>query len=346
MRLLSVGTFALTILALVLPACGGPGQQVISFVQPNLFPEGLVYDARRARWLVSSLREGRIGAVNDDGVYTPFIADERIISSIGLHIDSARDRLIVCVSDPGVSVRTAPETQGRIAAVGVYALSDGTPLFYGDLARLARVNGGPPNRPNAANFANDATVDAAGNIYVTNSFSPVIYRITTEYEVSEFLRSERFAGEDFQLNGIDLFRGPAGEEVLIVANSTQGTLTRIPLGNPDAMNTVQLPDDAKVFAADGVTRITDRELVVIANSPVDDVPPTAYFLRSADFWQSAQIVRREVRDWQFPTTADVRGGQVYALSAKLNILFEGADGIPGGGSGERVPRYEIYSLDR
>ncbi len=227
--------------------------------------------------------------------------------------------------------------------MGVYARSYGVPLFFEDLAKVVRENGGR-NRANAANFANDATVDAAGNIYVTNSFSPVIYRITPEYQVSEFLRSQRFAGDGFQLNGIDAFRGPDGEQVLIVANSTQGTLTRIPLADPAAMQTVQLPGDAKLFSADGVTRITDGELVVIANSPVqaqgegEDVPPTAYFLRSDDHWLSARITRRELRDWQFPTTADLRGGQVYALSAKLNILF--------GGSGERVPRYEIYNLSR
>ena len=91
-----------------------------------------------------------------------------------------------------------------------------------------------------------------------------------------------------------------------------------------------------------MTRISDSELVVVANSTVQvdgqDVPPTAYFLRSDDQWQSARIVRREVSDWQFPTTADLRGGEVYALSAKLNILFSG--------SGERVPRYEIYNLHR
>lgn len=307
-----------------LVACGGPKPALVSFENENLFPEGVVYDARRSRFLVSSLKKGIIGAVSDDGVYSPFISDERIVSAIGLHIDESRDRLIVCVSDPGVSVRTAPATQKKLAGLGVYSLADGENLFFQDLAAADAT-------PGAAHFANDATVDALGNIYVTNSFSPVIYKITPDYQASEFLRDARFAGDGFRLNGIDLFG-----DALLVANSSAGTLTRIPLADPQAMTEVELPEP--LFAADGVTRINDGQLVLVTNSPVEDAQPTAYFLESSDNWTSAKITKRVTKDWQFPTTADVRGGEVYVLQAKLNILFSG--------SGETVSEFDIHNVSR
>lgn len=312
-------------LATMTSACGGPKPELVSFTNENLFPEGVVYDARRGRFLVSSLKKGVIGSVSDDGVYAPVIQDERIVSAIGLHIDEGRDRLIVCVSDPGVSIRTAAATQKKLAGLGVYSLADGKNLFFKDLAEVSAA------MPGAAHFANDATVDGDGNIYVTNSFSPVIYKITPDYQVSEFLRDRRFAGDGFRLNGIDLFG-----EALIVANSSAGTLTRIPLADPQALTEVKLEEP--LFAADGVTRINDRQLVLITNSPVGEAKPSAYILESDDDWASAKVVKTVTKDWQFPTTADVRDGQVYVLQAKLNILFSG--------SGETVSEFDIHNISR
>ncbi|MEQ9365098.1 MAG: hypothetical protein RIF32_12680 [Leptospirales bacterium] len=305
-------------------ACAGPKPELVVFQNENLFPEGVVYDARRSRFLVSSLKKGVIGTVNDDGAYASFIQDERIVSAIGLHIDEQRDRLIVCVSDPGVSVRTAAATQKKLAGLGVYSLADGQNLFFQNLAAN-------DPRPGAAHFANDATVDGEGNIYVTNSFSPVIYKVTPDYQVSEFVRDQRFAGDGFRLNGVDLFG-----DALIVANSSAGTLTRIPLADPGAMTEVKLEEP--LFAADGVTRINDRQLVVITNSPVGEAKPTVFFLESDDNWASAKVTKRVTKDWQFPTTADVRDGEVYVLQAKLNILFSG--------SGEIVSEFDIHNVSR
>ena len=303
--------------------CSGPKPDQITFANENLFPEGVVYDARRSRFLVSSLRKGVIGAVTDAGAYTPFIQDERIVSAIGMHIDAERDRLIVCVSDPGVSVRTAAATQKKLAGLGVYSLADGKNLFFQNLAANDATGG--------EHFANDATVDAAGNIYVTDSFSPVIYKVTPDYQVSEFLRDARFAGAGFRLNGIDRFG-----DALVVVNSGDGKLYRVPLAEPTSLTEVTI--DQPLLNGDGITRVSDRSMVVVTNTAAGDVPPTAFFLETDDNWTSAKVTKKVTRDWQFPTTADIRDGDVYVLVAKLNILF--------GGSGETMPTFEIYNVSR
>ncbi|CAN5253601.1 hypothetical protein BH23BAC1_BH23BAC1_16360 [soil metagenome] len=57
----------------------------ITFIQENLFPEGIEYNKRFNRFLVSSVTYGTIGQVLDDGSYTEIINDDDLISTLGLH---------------------------------------------------------------------------------------------------------------------------------------------------------------------------------------------------------------------------------------------------------------------
>src|SRR5687768_10204007 len=54
----------------------------INFSKEALYPEGVSHDAKGQRFLVSSLRFGTIGSVKYSGVYTPFIEDADLISTI------------------------------------------------------------------------------------------------------------------------------------------------------------------------------------------------------------------------------------------------------------------------
>lgn len=303
----------------VLFACGRVSQVAqVNIDQANLYPEGVVYDGPRSRFLVSSLRNGDIGQALDDGSYTVAISDARLISTIGLHIDTKRNRLIACVSDPGVSVRTAPATQKKLAGVAVYSLVDNSLLHFVNLAE------GDPGE----HFANDAVNDADGNIYVTNSFSPVIYKIGADYQASELLRDDRFTGQGFNLNGIELIG-----DALIVAKYNEGLLFRVPLANPAAFEQISIP---QTFAgADGLLRIDDKNIVLIAN--IGAGKDQVVRLTSNDGWKSANVAGVVEKAWEFPTTADLRGGEVYVLNARLNRLF--------GGAGD-TPRFEIFNISR
>ncbi len=312
-------------LSLLSIACAKPTHVAqISFSNADLYPEGVVYDAPRSRFLVSSLRKGVIGAVSDEGRYEVFIEDERLVSAIGLHLDRERNRLIVCVSDPGVSVRTKPETQKKLAGVAVYNLSDGKLLHFENLAA---------NDPDGFHFANAATTTSDGTIYVTNSFSPVIYKITPDYKSSEFLRDERFGGEGFGLNGIEIFG-----DALIVTKYNEGVLFRIPLADPAAYAEIAI--DRKFPGADGLVKVDDSTLVLISNRGGGQAEYDRVFtLTSADGWKSARIAGEVQKPgMEFPTTAALRGGEVYVLNAKLNRLFSGAT--------EPTTSFEIFNISR
>lgn len=58
-------------------------QEVITIDEPNLFPEGIEYDIRNDRFLVTSVTRGNIGQVIE-GVYSEWVNDEDLISTVGI----------------------------------------------------------------------------------------------------------------------------------------------------------------------------------------------------------------------------------------------------------------------
>ncbi|HEX4923045.1 MAG TPA: hypothetical protein VFV50_03130, partial [Bdellovibrionales bacterium] len=87
-----------------------------------IYPEGIAFNPATSEFYVSSLRKGTIGAVSEAGTYTEFSSDPDLISTIGMSADVARGRLLVCVSDPGVGLRSTPKTKETLARLVVFDL--------------------------------------------------------------------------------------------------------------------------------------------------------------------------------------------------------------------------------
>ena len=270
--------------------------------KPGLYPEGVEYDSQRHQFFVSSLTEGTIGIVDDEGNYTPFIEDKRLISTIGLRIDKERNRLLVANSDPGVSKKTSPKTQGKLAGLGIYDLKTGNPIAYHDLGALKP---GP-------HFANDIAVDAKGNIFVTDSFSPIIYKINTQGKASIFLENDRFTGEGFNLNGI-----VALENYLVVAKYNEGVLFRIPYRDPHTF--IKIKADETVPGADGLFFDAHDNLILIANGETN----TVFQFAQIDNYRGLVIKARNTEGWRFATTGTLRCETPYVLNGELDQLFGG-----------------------
>ena len=157
------------------------------------------------------------------------------------------------------------------------------------------------------------TVDPDGNAYVTDSFSPVIYKVDPQGEASIFLQNDAFASEQFGLNGIDYH--PDG--YLLVAKADEGALFKVPLDDPEAFSRVEL--DAPVSGADGIVLRPDGALAVVGQ------PQSVFLVRSEDGWQTASIVETASLE-QPATTAAIREGEVYAIFAQLSAM--GGDDPP------------------
>jgi sugar lactone lactonase YvrE len=274
----------------------------IDVAREGFFPEGIEYDAAGERFLLGSLAEGTIFAVTDDGAIAPLIEDADLLSTVGIHLDVAGGRLLVPNVDRGV--QSGAEPQGPAISLLAYDLASGERLFFTDLSTFD---------PEAGHFANDVTVDPDGNAYVTDSFSPVIYKVDPEGAASIFLQNDAFASEQFGLNGIDYH--PDG--YLLVAKADEGALFKVPLDDPEAFSRVEL--DAPVSGADGIVLRPDGALAVVGQ------PQSVFLVRSEDDWATASIVETASLE-QPATTAAIRDGEVYAIFAQLSAM--GSDDPP------------------
>jgi sugar lactone lactonase YvrE len=262
----------------------------ITVPQRGLSPEGIQYDAANQRFIVSSRTQGRIGTVRDDSTYTQLADDTRLVSTIGLNLDATRQRLLAAVADNGANTtRSSATTLRKLAALAIFNPSSGALLSYVDLGAL---------RPALPHFANDIAVDAIGNSYITDSLSPIIYKVDTQGTPTVFLENAQLSGgTGFGLNGIVYH--PDG--YLLVAKSNDGTLFKVPVANPTSFAAVA--STQRLVGADGLLLLNSNTLLVVAGSQ-----STVFRMASADNWVSTRPTGSFATGAVSPTTITSRNG--------------------------------------
>ncbi|MDO5091430.1 MAG: SMP-30/gluconolactonase/LRE family protein [Cardiobacteriaceae bacterium] len=295
----------------------------ITFTPPygHGYPEGIAWHPGQNAFLVSSLRGGSIGLVAADGSYRVFAADKRLLTSAGIVVDEARNRVLVSNSDVGVAHGSSSKTLQRTAQVFEFDLDSGALRHIYDFSALAQ----------GATLANDLTIDPQGNLYVTDSFQPHIYRAQyADKAVSILIRDERLRpqsdGETTgllpNLNGI--VHHPQG--YLLASDYVRGKLWRIPLDQPAALREVQLPERLK--GPDGLRLQADGTLAAVQTA-VDaggNMQSEVAFLQSDNGWQSARVIRSvALPDVDGATTATVKNGELWIVNSHFPALFAAPD---------------------
>jgi sugar lactone lactonase YvrE len=248
------------------------GPNRISVPKAGVFPEGIQYDEAGKRYFVSSRTTGIIGVVGDDSVYTEFgrdipaISGNRLISTIGINLDAPRQRLLAAVSDNGFNPNFVNQpTRGKLAALAIFNSSNGTLTKFVDLGAL---------RPALMHFANDIAVDRDGNIYITDSMSPIIYKVDRDgNNPSVFLEDPRLGGTGFGLNGIVYH--PDG--YLLAVKTNDGTLFKVPIATPSSFTAVT--SSQSLVGADGMLLYDPQTLLVVSGGQ-----RTVFRMRSTDNW--------------------------------------------------------------
>ncbi|BEM37633.1 SMP-30/gluconolactonase/LRE family protein [Serratia marcescens] len=299
------------------------------------YPEGVAWNARAGAFLVSSLRGGQLGLVYPDGRYRRFSTGKGLITTSGMLVDTERNRVLVCNEDVGVSLHSSPGTRNRVAQVLEFRLDTGALQQVYDLSSLSR---GPT-------LANDLALDAQGNIYVTDSFQPQVYKIDRATgQVSILVRSSLLLpaetpaaaqGTQPYLNGIVYH--PDG--YLIAADYTRGLLWKVTLENAPAVSEIRLPRRLK--GPDGLRLKNANELVIVQSYPgrTGGMSGDVSLLSSTDGWASAHIVAVAAPPGlDGPTGAALRDGEVWVVNSRYPKLFADV------AQAESVKRFSIVKV--
>lgn len=289
-------------LALVVTACqdevnqpGAPAfSDRIAFVSDRLYPEGLAYSPQLGKFFVSSLTQGKVGTVDANGTYADFVSDPQLIGAVGLEVNNGK--LYVCNGDQGVSTKTTAQSPFMTAGLFVFDITTKRLDRQVNLAALL---------PGQRHFANDVTVDAQGNAYVTDSFSPVIYKVTPDGTASIFLTDPRFSSTSFGLNGIVYH--PNG--YLLVAQTGAAKLYKINLLNNNTITEVE----GIAVGGDGLQLIGNDIYIVNGSNRVSQY-------RSADNFQTASLIKIDNVGYAQATTNAEANGQIYTINARIGEL--------------------------
>lgn len=285
----------------------GPLPDALEVAAEATSPESASYDARRHRFVVGDVVQGRVLTVDLVG-RTEVLADHPALTSVvGLRVDAPRDRVVV----------TDLATDGSVSGVASFDLGTGALQWYTDLAAVA--GDGAPH------FTNDLAVAPDGTAYVVDALSPVVYQVDVAGRASVLVRHPLLT-PDGSLPGFQPTFGSDAIvwlpcDVLLVAQ-VDGSLLRIPVRHPERVSEV---------AVDGVRSFVDSAILlpggrvgVVTHGWFDGSRSTVQVLRSRDGWRTARVTSTVERDETFLTslTPGPRG-TTWVLDGQLERVFQG-----------------------
>ncbi|GEM_PF-1245915 len=265
---------------------------VILAQNAGMVPESIEWDAVNEQFLVGSITFGNVYSVQDTGVTMPFIESDNLTGTVGIHLDTATNRLLVINGNIFANLN---EAIPGIAQLGIYDMETREELHFVDLGSLY---------PDGRHFANDVTVDADGNAYVTDTLSPVIYKVDMDGNAEVFAENEAFEG----LNGIAYH--PNG--YLLVGANESGSLLKVMLDDPTNVTTVEIR--RRDLVMDGILLNDDLQLVAVIQPPAGNV----VVIDSDDDWATGSITTTaSALRRSFPTAATLRDGEIYVSHANF-----------------------------
>lgn len=265
----------------------------------SLYPEGIIYSDTKKKIYVGSYYKGKIITVDLLGNMTDFVIDDSLVAVVGMAIDESKNRLFVCNSDAGISLKSDNSTIGQLAEVIIYDLTTGAKLKTIDLSGLYQ----------GGHFLNDLVLDNNGNVYVTDSFSPVIYKIDTNDNPSVLVSNSNFEVPQgtFGLNGIVYHPN----NYLIVGKSYGGKLYKVPLNNLNNVEEITL--STSVNSLDGLLLTNNNTLVLVSNyfaGPSFD--EAIYKIETSNDWSSGNVTNTFTNlDGTYPTTLTKISNALY-----------------------------------
>lgn len=296
--------FATIVVAACMPAFAGvvPNETLV-LPGDSFYPESLAQDNKSGKMFSGSFSNGDIVQFTH-GKATVFVPGSRddIHSVVGIAIDSVKRRLWLCNSEAGASSKSTPETVGK-AFVHVYNVDSG------QLLKKIPLSG------DGGHFCNDIALSRDGSAYITDSFSPIIWKISTNLVPQAWLVSDQFKGEGFNLNGIQL---SPDEKYLLVNKTNTGKVFRVDVQNKSVLD-VRL--DRPIEGGDGMQLVSSHVLLMVEGFGAKE-PGIARLVFNTDY--TAAKIEDKVISPAFETPTAVRqiGEMVYVVNSRFNHLFK------------------------
>ncbi|KAL1827317.1 hypothetical protein DCAR_0206477 [Daucus carota subsp. sativus] len=275
-----------------------PSSHQYHFHSSGFLRECSKYDAPNSRFIVSFM-EGGLGIIPISNSTTtsvlpeiPVVKDADLYTNatLGLTIDSKRNRVVVVISDL---------LGNKYSAVAAYDLSDWSRLF------LTQLSG-----PGDKSMGDDVAVDAEGNAYITDLNKSKLWKVGVTGEYLLPIESPIFSPAVWYhklatLNGIVYH--PKG--YLIVSHTTTGNLFKVDIMNNNEVKLVKMIGKSLSFS-DGLELLSPNRLVVASMSGIS-------LVGSNDDWETATILEKApVVRHRLATGVTVKDAKVY-----INHLF-------------------------
>ena len=244
-----------------------------------LNPEGIEYNKNDGTFFLSSLNATPIIKVNLDGTYKPFTSGEKFpLSTAGLQIDYKHNRLLVAAFNGTELMDKDPSTKGT-AHLRIYNLKTGVIEKDINLSFLA---------PEAkVYFANDIAVDNDGNVYISDWYAGLIYKVDLNGTPSLFWKNN--SGISGGPNGLDFH--PDG--YLLVSIISDGYkehgLVKISVNDPSQATTVAI-SDSRFAGFDGMVITNKGTVIGITNNQKSPGGNMLIELSGDKDWKSAKVI--------------------------------------------------------
>lgn len=173
-------------------------------------------------------------------------------------------------------------------------------------------------------LADDVTVDAEGNAYITDAKGTQIWKVGVDGQLLSVIKSPLFHAKEwynniFTLNGIVYHPN----EYLIVGHTITGNMFKVEIKNENKVTMVKL--DGSLKLADGLEILSATKIVVAGANGVK-------LVESNDDWVTASVIGRSpILTHRMATAAMVKDGKVYINHAlgmgypkKKHVLVEAA----------------------
>ncbi len=258
-----------------------PEKIIIKGIAQN--PEGIEFDKNDNTFYLSSLNAGPIIKVNLDGTYKPFTSGEKFpLSTAGIQIDTKRNRLLVAGFNGTELLDNDPKTKGT-AFLRIYNLKTGVIEKDINLSYLL---------PDAsAYFANDVAVDDKGNVYISDWYARVVYKVDLEGNASVFWTNE--TGFESGANGLDFHKDGYLLVSLLTVNEKglydNYGLVKIPVNDPKSAEVVEITNSG-FTGFDGMVIKENGNVVGVTNNGTAPGGNTLIELSSNDGWKSAKVI--------------------------------------------------------